>query len=157
MYMELISVATLNNDLGLKPMGDRYYSLTNDIDVKLEFTGGLVYLYHISHDFITNFRSGAPIIDVFTEQIGSTLAALAYLIHDANYTPCSMLNLNHPLSKIDSDKLLYQMLVYSGFSKLKANIIYEAVNIFGKSAYYNDDKLTAKNKYDFCFYRKVIV
>ena len=30
--MELISVATLNNDLGLKPMGDRYYSLTNDIN-----------------------------------------------------------------------------------------------------------------------------
>lgn len=154
--MELISVATVNNDLGLKPMGDRYYSLTNDIEIKIECKDK-VFLYHISHDFITNFRSGAPIIDVFTEQIGSTLAALAYLIHDANYTPCSMLNLNHPLSKIDSDKLLYQMLVYSGFSKIKAKIIYEAVKLFGKSAYYEDDDLTATNKYDFCFYRKVIV
>lgn len=155
--MELISVATLNNDLGLKPMGDRYYSLTNDIDVKLEFTGGLTYIYHFNKNFITNFRSGAPIVDCFTDQIGDTLQALAYLIHDANYTPCHYLFNEHPLSKIDSDKLLYQMLVYSGFSKIKANIIYEAVNIFGKSAYYEDDDLTATNKYDFCFYRKVIV
>src|SRR5574344_3016237 len=106
--MELISVATLNNDLGLKPMGDRYYSLTNDIDVKLEFTGGLTYIYHFNKNFITNFRSGAPIIDVFTEQIGSTLSALAYLIHDANYTPCHYLFNEHPLSKKESDKLLYQ-------------------------------------------------
>ena len=155
--MELISVATLNNDLGLKPMGDRYYSLTNDIDVKLEFTGGLVYLYHFNKDFVTNFRSGAPIIDVFTDQIGDTLQALAYLIHDANYTPCHYLFDRHPLSKKESDKLLYQMLVYSGLNKLQAKIIYEAVNIFGKSAYYEDDDLTATNKYDFCFYRKVIV
>ena len=48
------------------------------------------------------------------------------------------------------------MLVYSGLSKVKANIIYEAVKLFGKSAYYDDDKLTATNKYDFCFYKKVI-
>jgi hypothetical protein len=155
--MELISVATLNNDLGLKPMGDRYYSLTNDIDVKLEFTGGLTYIYHFNKNFITNFRSGAPIIDVFTDQIGDTLQALAYLIHDANYTPCHYLFNEHPLSKKESDKLLYQMLVYSGFNKVKANIIYKAVNIFGKSAYYDDDKLTAKNKLAFSFYRKVIV
>ena len=154
--MELISVATVNNDLGLKPMGDRYYSLTNDIEIKIECKDK-VFLYHISHDFITNFRSGAPIVDCFTDQIGDTLQALAYLIHDANYTPCSMLNLNHPLTKIDSDKLLYQMLVYSGFSKIKANIIYEAVKLFGKSAYYDDDKLTAKNKLAFSFYKKVIV
>jgi hypothetical protein len=155
--MELISVATLNNDLGLKPMGDRYYSLTNDIDVKLEFTGGLTYIYHFNKNFVTNFRSGAPIVDCFTDQIGDTLQALAYLIHDANYTPCSMLNLNHPLTKIDSDKLLYQMLVYSGLNKLKAKIIYEAVKLFGKSAYYDDDKLTAKNKLAFSFYKKFIV
>ena len=56
--MELISVATLNNDLGSKPMGDRYYSLTNDIDVNLEFTGGLTYIYHFNKNFVTNFRSG---------------------------------------------------------------------------------------------------
>lgn len=155
--MELISVATLNNDLGLKPMGDRYYSLTNDIEIRLEFTGGLTYIYHFNKDFVTNFRSGAPIVDCFTDQIGDTLQALAYLIHDANYTPCSMLSLNHPLKKIDSDNLLYQMLVYSGFSKIKAKIIYEAVKLFGKSAYYDDDKLTAKNKLAFSFYKKVIV
>ena len=154
--MELISIATLNNDLGLKPMGDRYYSLTNDIDVKLEFTGGLTYIYHFNKNFVTNFRSGAPIVDCFTDQIGDTLQALAYLIHDANYTPCHYLFNEHPLSKKDSDKLLYQMLVYSGFSKIKAKIIYEAVKLFGKSAYYEDDNLTATNKYDFCFYRKVI-
>jgi hypothetical protein len=154
--MELISVATLNNDLGLKPMGDRYYSLTNDIDVKLEFTGGLTYIYHFNKNFVTNFRSGAPIVDCFTDQIGDTLQALAYLIHDANYTPCHYLFNEHPLSKKESDKLLYQMLVYSGFSKIKANIIYEAVKLFGKSAYCKDDDLTATNKYDFCFYRKVI-
>lgn len=154
--MELISVATLNNDLGLKPMGDRYYSLTNDIDVKLEFTGGLTYIYHFNKNFVTNFRSGAPIVDCFTDQIGDTLQALAYLIHDANYTPCHYLFNEHPLSKKESDKLLYQMLVYSGFSKIKAKIIYEAVKLFGKSAYYYDDDLTATNKYDFCFYRKVI-
>jgi hypothetical protein len=154
--MELISVATLNNDLGLKPMGDRYYSLTNDIDVKLEFTGGLTYIYHFNKNFVTNFRSGAPIVDCFTDQIGDTLQALAYLIHDANYTPCHYLFNEHPLSKKESDKLLYQMLVYSGFSKIKAKIIYEAVKLFGKSAYYEDDDLTATNKYDFCFYKKVI-
>lgn len=154
--MELISVATLNNDLGLKPMGDRYYSLTNDIEIKIECKDK-VFLYHISHDFITNFRSGAPIVDCFTDQIGDTLQALAYLIHDANYTPCHYLFNEHPLSKKESDNLLYQMLVYSGFSKIKAKIIYEAVKLFGKSAYCKDDDLTATNKYDFCFYRKVIV
>lgn len=39
--MKLISVSTDLADLGLKPIGDRYYSLTNDINVRIEFDNGL--------------------------------------------------------------------------------------------------------------------
>lgn len=154
--MKLISVSTDLADLGLKPIGDRYYSLTHDINVRIEFDNGLVYLYSINKEFITNFRSGAPIIDCFVDQIGSTLTALAYLIHDANYTPCHYLFDRHPLPKEDSDKLLRSMLRYAGMSNFKSKIVYDSVKLFGKKAYSEDDELTEKNKTSFAFYRKVV-
>lgn len=154
--MNIVSISTENSDLGLKPLGNRLYELTNPINVRIEFDNKLVYLYSFTTEFITNFRSGSPIIDTFTDQIGDSLSALAYLIHDSNYTPCHYLFDKHPLPKDQADRLLYSMLVYGGMNRIKAKIIYESVNLFGHDAYYNDDELTDKNKLSFAFYRKVI-
>ena len=154
--MNLISVYTDATDLGLVPLGDRLYKLTYDLNVRIEFDNGLVYLYSFNREFVTNFRSGAPVIDCFVDQIGSSLTALAYLVHDANYTPCHYLFDRHPLPKEDADKLLRAMLRYAGMSGFKSQVVYDAVKLFGKSAYEDDDELTEKNKYKFAFYRKVI-
>lgn len=154
--MKLISVSTDAEDLGLVPLGDRLYKLTRDINVRTEFDTGLVYLYTFNKEFITNFRSGAPVIDCFVDQIGSQLTALSWLLHDAAYTPCHYLFDRHPLPKEDADKLLRAMLRYAGMSGFKSAVVYDAVKLFGKSAYEDDDDLTEKNKYKFAFYRKVV-
>lgn len=77
--------------------------------------------------------------------------ALCYLIHDAIYTPCAALNLEHPLSRAKGDLLLRETLKFSGMGSFKANVVYRSVRMFGESAYREDDALTATNSKLFDF------
>ncbi|MEE0937744.1 MAG: hypothetical protein UIG52_06905 [Bacteroidales bacterium] len=110
-----------------------------------------VFTFAFDFGFITNFRSGGVLVDFFLDQIGTTLVQLAYLLHDACYTPCFMLAGEHPVSKKLADELLKAMLIYAGMSSWKASLVHTSVKLFGKSAYDEDDELTEENSKLFTF------
>lgn len=85
------------------------------------------------------------------DQIGDEKKALCYLVHDAIYTPCAALGMEHPLSRKKGDELLRAALVWAGMSRFKAALVYYSVRAFGHSAYWDDDELTAENSRLFTF------
>ena len=137
-------------DIRLRALGNRYYEIAEPLSVVIN-TDKDILVYHFDAGFVTNFRSGGAIVDSFIDQIGDEAHQICWLIHDSNYTPCDMLNMAHPLSKSDSDKLLRAMLRKAGESSFKVDMVYYSVKIFGKSAYYDDDSLTEKNSKLFKF------
>lgn len=137
--------------LCITPMGDRYYKLCNNYEVIVSTTDG-EFRYNFIDGFETNFRSGGLFVDSFIDQIGDSLnVQLSWLVHDANYTPCSSLNMEHPVSRKLADELLRAMLRYSGMSSFKASCVYNSVRLFGGSAYSEDDALTKSNSKLFSF------
>lgn len=133
------------------PIGERYYKTSFPNGIAISTDVGTFH-YAIDNGFVTNFRSGGKLVDTFIDQIGSIYCQLAYLIHDANYTPCLSLKKEHPLSRKASDELLKAMLVFGGMSKLKSSLVYNSVRLFGGSAYDEDDELTEENSKRFTFF-----
>lgn len=132
------------------PIGDRLYKMFGMNKVEISTDEGK-FTYIIYPEFMTNYRSGGALVDIFIDQIGHIWSQLAYLIHDLNYTPCLSLRMEHPLSRKTSDILLREMLRFGKMSSLKRNIVYNSVRVFGKGAYYNDDELTETNSKLFDF------
>lgn len=132
------------------PMGNRLYKLSKPLYARISTDVG-VFTFAFDFGFITNFRSGGVLVDFFLDQIGTTLVQLAYLLHDACYTPCFMLAGEHPVSKKLADELLKAMLIYAGMSSWKASLVHTSVKLFGKSAYDEDDELTEENSKLFTF------
>lgn len=139
-----------NFSLEVIPMGERLYKLSKPLYVRI-YTDEGVFTFAFDFGFITNFRSGGVLVDFFLDQIGTTLVQLAYLLHDACYTPCFMLAGEHPVSKKLADELLKAMLIYAGMSSWKASLVHTSVKLFGKSAYEEDDDLTEENSRLFTF------
>lgn len=132
------------------PIGDRLYKIYGANKIEISTNEGK-FTYIIYPEFITNYRSGGLLVDIFIDQIGSIWSQLAYLIHDLNYTPCLALLMEHPLSRETSDILLREMLRFGKMSAIKRNIVYNSVRVFGKRAYYKDDELTEINSKLFDF------
>lgn len=136
--------------LAVTPLGDRLYKLAQDTTLKVCTDEG-VFVFSLQKGFVTNFRSGGRIVDGFVDQIGDEKKALCYLVHDAIYTPCAALGMEHPLSRKKGDELLRAALVWAGMSRFKASLVYYSVRAFGHSAYWDDDELTAENSKLFNF------
>lgn len=137
--------------LCITPMGDRYYKLCNNYEV-IVCTNEGEYRYNFSEGFETNFRSGGIAVDSFIDQIGDKLETqLAWLCHDAAYTPCASLGMKHPIGRKEADELLRAMLRFAGMSSFKASAVYNSVRLFGGSAYKEDDHLTMVNSELFSF------
>ena len=139
-----------NTTLMSYPIGDRLYKINGTNKVEISTDEGK-FTYIIYPGFVTNYRSGGPLVDIFIDQMGSIWSQLAYLIHDLNYTPCLALRMDHPLSRKASDELLKAMLIFGKMSVTKASIVYRAVRWFGGGAYKNDDFLTDVNPQLFHF------
>lgn len=75
------------------PQGNRYYRLFNDIEISVVTDEG-TFKFFFKAMFMTNFRSGGVLIDKIIDQIGDLLQQVAYLCHDAAYTPCASLEWN---------------------------------------------------------------
>lgn len=154
-YYSNIPIKKTKHILKLYGLGDRYYSLAQE--TKIEITCKLannsirILKYDFKPNFITNFRSGGILVDGFVDQLGTELEQICWLIHDSNYTICSFLKDKHPLTKNEADNLLYNMLLFAGLNKFKDKVIFESVQLFGKSAYYKSDNLTDSNKKLFTF------
>ena len=147
--MNVIKIAT-NRVLAVTPLGDRLYRLSEPITISIATDEGTL-VYSFEAGFVTNFRSGGPLVDRFVDQIGDESKAICYLTHDAAYTPCKACSGEHPISKALADKILMESLILAGMSKWKAKIVHTAVKLFGGEAYEEDDELTETNSKLFTF------
>lgn len=148
--MEVLDIYTASKALAVEPLGDRYYRLAQDEEVYVITDEGTL-KFHFCKGFVTNFRSGPLGVDRFIDQIGNHATQLAYLTHDAAYTPCAACGFEHPLSKPLADEILRQALILAGMKPWKARLVKSSVTIFGASAYYEDDRLTESNSRLFSF------
>lgn len=144
-------------EIPIVAFGNRIYKLEKDVSIDIVYGEKVnkVLTYNFNAGFKTNFRSGCNMIDPFIDQIGDVWHQIAWLVHDANYTPCddsySLGPGGHPLEKSDADDLLGAMLEFAGEGVIKRNLVVFAVKLFGRRAYNNDDELTAMNRTLFSF------
>ena len=142
-------------------LGNRFYKLAKphsvdflvkDLDLDKIYTIRARYLA----GFITNFRSGSPLVDFFIDQIGNQDMQELYLFHDAAYTPSSLLDgePEHLVPKSKADEILRAGIVFAfdknpkrwkWANRAKARTVKLAVALFGDSAYNDDDAVTDKN------------
>lgn len=132
------------------PMGNRLYKLSKPLYIRV-YTDEGVFCFYFDFGFVTNFRSGGVLVDFFLDQIGTTLVQIAYLLHDACYTPCLALEMEHPISRKLADEMLRAMLEYAQMDAVQSWIVHKSVRLFGGSAYEEDDELTAGNSKLFTF------
>lgn len=148
--MRIIGLNTDTLALAVTPMGNRLYKVATDTSVSVATDEGY-FVFKFKAGFVTNFRSGGVAVDAFVDQVGDEKKALCYLVHDAIYTPCAALGMEHPLSRKKGDELLRDALKYAGMPKWKAGLVYRSVRWFGHSAYWEDDALTGSNAKLFSF------
>lgn len=149
--MKFFDIESTPLDLAVTPLGNRLYELAAPVTriVLVTDCGRLV--FKAQKGFVTNFRSGAPVIDKFIDQVGDREKSKLYLVHDMIYTPCSSLAMAHPVSRKFGDEILRDGLAWAGMPKWKAALVYRAVRMFGHNAYHEDDALTSSNAKLFTF------
>lgn len=148
--MKVTNITTDTMALAVTPIGNRLYKLAHDTKVRVHTDEG-VFAFDFRKGFITNFRSGGVAVDCFVDQVGDEKKALAYLVHDAIYTPCAALGGEHPVSRKKGDEILRAALRWAGMGSFKAGLVYNSVRLFGHSAYWEDDELTEDNSNLFTF------
>lgn len=145
----------------LTALGNRFYKLTNPHSTNFVFKDlklDKIYIIRANYlaGFITNFRSGGPLVDFFIDQIGNQRMQELYLFHDAAYTPNSLMDgePKHLLSKSKADEILRAGIIFAldknpkrwkWANRVKARIVKLAVTLFGGSAYRDNDAVTDKN------------
>lgn len=150
--IEVIDIRSFPEEIPVVPLGNRYYKTSDKysrIEIYTKKDG--IFVFEFFDGFITNYRSGGLVVDRFVDQIGNSDQQRSYLPHDAAYTPCKACNGEHPISKELADDLLRGCLIYSGMSKVKANVVYWSVKLFGRKAYEEDDEFTKMNSELFSF------
>ena len=145
-----VKSVTQSAPLVVRPLGDRLYMLPHNFSVTIRTDEG-AFAFKFIAGFVTNFRSGGVAVDLFIDQVGDEKKALCYLVHDAMYTPCAALGMEHPVSRKKADTLLREALNHCGMGSFKAALVYNSVRAFGESAYEEDDKLTLENSRMFTF------
>lgn len=152
--MELRNIEILNPPILMTIAGDRYFRLEKELTI-LVTTDSAVVEYKVMPGFVTDFRSGGPIVDLFIKQFGSNLMQAAYICHDIAYTPMFTEDgcRSHQIKKDFADALLEQMLVYAHEKKWKARVVKWALRFFGKKAYMKDNAFSVENskRYSVCF------
>lgn len=149
--MKVRDITTDVFTLAVTPIGNRLYKLARDTKVRV-YTDEGVFAFDFCKGFVTNFRSGGVAVDCFVDQVGDEKKALAYLVHDAIYTPCAALGGEHPVSRKKGVGILRAALRWAGMSAFKAGLVYNSVRLFGHSAYWEDDDLTDENSRLFHFH-----
>ena len=148
--MTKFSVTMDKDHLTIIPVGRRYYELAQDTVLTLDTDKGS-FEFKFQKGFVTNFRSGGPLVDGFIDQIGTEKTAQIYLLHDAAYTPCDNYGGKYPFPREDADIMLRDGLGWANMSKFKRNMAYRSVRLFGQKAYDDDDNYTNTNRTLFTF------
>jgi hypothetical protein len=115
-----------NGDVILEEMKNGYWKLQDNFSYENDYIQ-----VTIKSDFITD---GASIPKLFWSVVGNPLSndlLKPAIIHDGLYTLMQ-------LKRLECDKLLKEMLLFNGTSKVKAYFIYYAVRLFGGSHWRKD-------------------
>lgn len=148
--MKVYAITTDTLALPVVAMGNRLYRIARDTKVEvLTDVGNFVFRFKAGYVFV--MRTEGVAVDLFVDQLDDEKKALCYLVHDAIYTPCAMLGMEHPVSRIRGDQLLRAALLYSRMHEFKACVVYNSVRLFGHNAYWRDDALTSANSKLFSF------
>ena len=148
--MKVYAITASPAPLKVTPIGNRLYRVAEDVTIRISTSDG-VWVFRFFKGFVTNFRSGGVLVDSFIDQVGDEKKSLVYLVHDAIYTPCLALDIEHPVSRLLGDQFLRAGLLWAGMCSFKASCVYNSVRLFGASAYDEDDALTATNSHLFTF------
>jgi len=135
--MILIKIVTSSDQPQVVPYDKKHWKLTADYTIEMVTDEG-TYKFVLTAGWITDFRSGSSLIDVWVPKRGNREYTASVLVHDACYSGW--------VSKKVADELLRQGMILSGISKWKANLAYKAVDVFGSSAY-NDLDVKQKSPY----------
>lgn len=111
-------------------LNNGYWILERPLEIDLHTNEGIL-KYRMDKGWITDYRSGSSAVDIVVPKIGNWKYTAVVLCHDMGYSGW--------VSKDVADELLYQGMVMSGISKIRAGMAYYAVKIAGNGAYYNMD------------------
>jgi hypothetical protein len=123
---------SFNGDVILEEMKNGYWKLQEYFSYENDYLQVTV-----KSDFITD---GASIPKIFWSVVGSPLEndlLKPAIIHDGLYTANGLVTIMR-LKRSECDKLLREMLLFNGTSKVKAYSIYYAVRLFGGSHWKKD-------------------
>lgn len=156
--MKLLNVEIMNSPIYVTIAGDRYFRNERELTIKVT-TDAQILEYTLLPGFVTDFRSGGPLVDHFIQQFGTELMQAAYICHDIAYTPMftDEGRRGHQIEKPFADALLEQMLIFAQVKKWKARIVWLALKLFGKKSYVKDNAYSVENakKYRLNVYRSV--
>ena len=156
--MILQNVEIKNSPILVTIAGDRYFRLEKELSIVVT-TDNSVAEYKVMPGFVTDFRSGGPVVDLFIKQFGSDLMQAAYICHDIAYTPMFTEDghRSHQIDKNYADALLEQMLIFARVKRWKARVIRFALWLFGRKSYMVDNAFSVENSklYSVCVNKKV--
>lgn len=113
---------------------DLLMELATDVIFKFKYLG-IEYQITVPKGFTTDFGSVPKIVRPFISNTGKFNES--YVLHDYCY---SKDYIGPDFSKEDADCLLWLNLLDAGMNEIKANLVYDAVKVFGDSHWRKDDK-----------------
>lgn len=139
------------NKISLTPLGNRRFRLNKTLEFAMFIDNTYRLKAYMHKGYVTDFRSGGPLVDKFIDQFGETPEIqCCYLMHDLLYTKNILKQ--HYKSRVWADELLRAALICAGLPKWKANTVWTAVRMFGGEAYSDDDEYSVANATRFTLY-----
>lgn len=130
--------------IALRPLGNRRFAVVRGFDFEMRLSDHTKLIARVHKNYVTDFRSGGPLVDRFIDQFGETpKIQCCYLMHDLFYTRRA--NGTHFKTKAFADEVLRESLICAGLPSWKAKMVWAAVKLFGKSAYEDDDEYSIPN------------
>lgn len=130
----------------LKPIRKGLFEIPQGTYIKVITDNGVLFL-ELKEGFTTDCGSIPYAFRRFLPYIGDQKTIACYLFHDFAYTAQEKNGISRGLA----DSLLYKMLRLAGMGRLKAYLIYKAVDMFGGGPYEKRDKVDVHNEGRYVF------
>lgn len=118
---------TWNRPLSISPISDRWYEVNQGIEIRVTTTEGVL-IYAIHQGFKFDGRSGGPFVDHIISNLGTQATAICWLVHDINFYPDTV------SFNLANQMLRDMLIVCAKESRIKAKLVYRAVQWFGRSS-----------------------
>ena len=114
----------------IAPIAERWYNIPHGFRFELVTDVGRKVI-SVDSGFCFDGRSGGSMVDALgvAPNLGTQDEIKAWLLHDINYYDCTGLSFD------ESNELLYSMLRKCGYSWIRAKLVYNAVQWFGRGSF----------------------